>query len=66
MARPNFVWRLDELKGKRTIRVSDTGAELKIEDVNFRLWLHDGIVKEQERQDGDSWKTVHSYPAKLS
>lgn len=66
MARPLYVWRLDELKDKATIRVSDTGAHLKIEEYAFRLWLHDGVVKIQELQDNGSWLLVEEYPAKTS
>lgn len=66
MTRPIFVWRLDELTSVCTIRTSSTGAELKREDAHHRLWLHDGIVKEQELQDDGSWLTIHRYPAKTS
>lgn len=66
MARPLFVWRLDELTTKATIRVSDNGAELKIEKPTYRLWLHDGAVKIQDLQDNGSWLTVEEYPAKTS
>lgn len=66
MARPIFVWRLDELNETPTIRTSDTGAELKREDADHRLWLHDGLVKEQERQYDGCWKTINTYPAKTT
>lgn len=65
MARPIYVWRLDELRGKTTIRITG-GAELKIEDANYRLWLRGDIIIEEERGQGDAWCEIVRKQAKLT
>lgn len=51
MARPIFVWRLDELQPKHTIRESANGAELKIQTDGYRIWLNFGVVEVEEKQE---------------
>lgn len=65
MAHPNYLWRIDELKDKRTLYRDDDGAELKIQQQTYQLWLlPNGDVRIQNRQDDGGWKVVETYPAK--
>lgn len=64
MARPIFVWRLDELKPKGTLRTAEDGRELKVDDPAYRVWLNFGVVEVEERQDNGSWRLAEQYRAK--
>jgi hypothetical protein len=67
MARPIYRWRQDELDDKATLdRDPRSGAELKVQAATYRIWLEaDGVtVREEERQDDQSWKLVDTYPAR--
>lgn len=71
MARPIFVWRLDELKPKATIR-EEAHAELKVETPEYRVWLvparggatHDGTVQVDEKNEHGRWVLAEEYVAK--
>lgn len=65
MARPNFVWRLDDLKGKETLRTAADGSELKIEAETYRLWLNNSLVLTEEKQEDGSWEIVETREAKV-
>lgn len=65
MARPVYIWRLDELENKRTLRVNADGSQLKILTETYRVWLNYGMVDVEEKQEDGSWRSVERYKAKV-
>lgn len=64
MARPIYIWRLDELEDKETLRVATDGSELKIHTEAYQVWLAYGRVIVEDKQDDGTWRIVEQYEAK--